>query len=104
MNTLKYKIIKNKIQYKEYCKQLDELVINNSQTKLIREEAELLSFLIKKYDEENNIFKELDPIQLLHSLMEKQGLKAKDLVEMLDISKGMVSDILHYKKGLSKEI
>ncbi|HKC69875.1 MAG TPA: transcriptional regulator [Bacteroidia bacterium] len=104
METLKYKIIKSKTQYKEYCKQLEELVVSTSQTKSIKDEAELLTFLIEKYDEEHNTFEELDPIQLLHSLMEEHGLKAKDLVVILDVSKGMVSDILHYKKGLSKEI
>jgi len=104
METLKYKIIKSKTQYKEYCKQLEELVVSTSQTKSIKDKAELLTFLIEKYDEEHNTFEELDPIQLLHSLMGENGLKAKDLVIILDVSKGMVSDILHYKKGLSKEI
>jgi HTH-type transcriptional regulator/antitoxin HigA len=103
METLKYKIIKSKIQYKEYCKKLEELVMS-SQTKSIKEEVELLTFLIEKYDEEHNTFEELDPIQLIHSLMEDHQLKAKDLVEILGVGKGMISDILHYKKGLSKEI
>lgn len=31
-------------------------------------------------------------------------MKGKDLVDLLDISKGYVSDILNYKKGLSKEV
>jgi HTH-type transcriptional regulator/antitoxin HigA len=82
METLKYKIIKSKIQYKEYCKKLEELVMS-SQTKSIKEEVELLTFLIEKYDEEHNTFEELDPIQLIHSLMEDHQLKAKDLVEIL---------------------
>ena len=31
-------------------------------------------------------------------------MKAKDLVEVLGVSKGLISDILNYKKGMSKEI
>ena len=31
-------------------------------------------------------------------------MKSKDLVNLLEISKGYVSDILHYKKGLSKDV
>jgi HTH-type transcriptional regulator/antitoxin HigA len=31
-------------------------------------------------------------------------MKSKDLVDLLGISKGYVSEILNYKKGLSKEI
>src|ERR1700758_2626327 len=104
METLKYKIIKSKTQYKKYCNKLEELVASASKSKFIKEKVELLTFLIEKYDEEHNTFEELDPIQLLHFLMEDHSLKAKDLVDILGVSKGMVSDILHYKKGLSKEV
>jgi HTH-type transcriptional regulator/antitoxin HigA len=36
--------------------------------------------------------------------MEEQQLKATDLVELLGVSKGYVSEILNYKKGMSKEV
>jgi HTH-type transcriptional regulator / antitoxin HigA len=36
--------------------------------------------------------------------MTDQNMKAKGLVELLNISKGYVSDILNYKKGLSKDL
>lgn len=104
METLKFKIIKSKSQYNDYCKKLEKLVDANSKSKEVKDEIELLTFLIEKYDEENTTFEELDPIQLLHSLMADHNLKAKNLVEILGVSKGMVSDILNYKKGLSKEI
>ena len=64
----------------------------------------MLTLLIEKYDDEHNTFAEVDPIRLLHSFMNDHNLKAKDLVEILDISKGYVSDILNYKKGLSKDV
>jgi len=102
METLKYKVIKSEIQYKEYCKILDELV-NNGDI-FATDEIELLTILIEKWDDEHNTFLELDPIELLHSLMEEHNLKSKDLVKILGVSKGLVSDILNYKKGLSKEI
>ncbi|MEO6831930.1 MAG: helix-turn-helix domain-containing protein, partial [Chitinophagaceae bacterium] len=47
---------------------------------------------------------DIDPIQLLHSFLKDHSLKSKDLVTILGISKGYVSDILHYKKGLSKDV
>ena len=104
METLKFKIIKSKSQYNDYCKKLEKLVDANSKSRKVKDEIELLTFLIEKYDEDHNTFEELDPIQLLHSLMTDHNLKAKNLVEILGVSKGMVSDILNYKKGLSKEI
>jgi HTH-type transcriptional regulator/antitoxin HigA len=101
---LKYKVIKSKTQYKEYANILEELLTAGTKGKESKEEIELLTLLIEKWDEEHNSFKDVDPVTLLHSLMEEKNLKAKDLVEILDVSKGLVSDILNYKKGFSKEI
>jgi HTH-type transcriptional regulator / antitoxin HigA len=100
---LKYKVIKSKTQYKEYCKTLEDLVFNKAKKKQLKDEIDLLTLLIEKYDGDHNSFEDLDPIQLLQTLMNDHNLKAKNLVEILGVSKGMVSDILHYKKGLSKD-
>ena len=104
MVALKYKVVKSKSQYKAYSKVLEELVTADFKSKEMKDEIELLTLLIEKWDEEHNSFDDVDPITLLHSLMEERGLKAKDLVEILGVSKSLVSDILNYKKGLSKEI
>lgn len=104
METLKYKVIRSKMQYDKYCKVLEALLDLGSKKKLVEEEIDLLTLLIEKWDEEHNTFNEADPIRLLHSFMEDHQMKAKDLVNLLGVSKGYVSDILHYKKGLSKEV
>ncbi|MCX6307533.1 MAG: hypothetical protein NTY32_01450 [Bacteroidia bacterium] len=49
-------------------------------------------------------FNELDPVQLLKALLNEHQLKAKDLVEILGITKGTISKILSYQKGFSKEV
>jgi HTH-type transcriptional regulator/antitoxin HigA len=104
MSTLKYKVITSKTQYKEYGNQLEELVFCGFKDRNTKDEIALLTLLIEKWDAEHTSFDEVDPIQLLRSLMEDHNIKAKDLVKILDISKGYVSDILHYNKGLSKEV
>jgi HTH-type transcriptional regulator / antitoxin HigA len=104
MNELKYKVIKTKKQYQEYCKKLEALVENLDSSKSVQEEIDLLTLLIEKYDDEHNSFNEVDPIQFLHSFMRDHELKAIDLANLLNVSKGYVSDILNYKKGLSKEV
>lgn len=101
MDTLKYRIIKNDIQYKKYCCILEELIQNDDKSSV--DEIELLTFLIEKWDEEHNTFNESDPIELIQFLMKDHGLKAKDLVEILELTKGTVSKILNYHKGLSKD-
>ncbi len=70
----------------------------------MKEEIELLTFLIEKWDNEHNSFDDIDPVQLLKSLMNDRNMKPVSLAELLGVSKGLVSDILNYKKGLSKEI
>jgi HTH-type transcriptional regulator / antitoxin HigA len=102
MKTLKYKIIKTEEQYTEYCNVLEHLLTRNNPIDM--DEIEMLTFLIEKWDDEHNSFNELNPVELLHELMREHNLKAKDLVKILNVSKGLVSDILNYKKGLSKEI
>lgn len=104
--TMKYTIIKSKAQYKQYCIQLETLLEKSTKikSKPIQDEIELLTLLIEKWDEEHNTFDEIDPIRLLDALMKDHSIKAKDLCELLGISKGLVSEILHYKKGLSKEV
>ena len=69
----------------------------------MQDEIELLTLLIEKWDNEHNTFNDADPIELLKGLMEEHHLKAKDLVEILDLSKGTISKILNYQKGLSKD-
>ncbi|WP_431216149.1 helix-turn-helix domain-containing protein [Puia sp. P3] len=104
MSELKYKVIKNKTQYKEYTRILKDLVFSNSKVPRIGDEIDLLTLLIEKWDAEHNTFEEVDPIRLLHSFIADHKLKSKDLVEILGISKGYLSEILHYKKGLSKDV
>jgi len=102
MAKLKYTIIKSKKQYNEYCNAQEHLV-GQKPTKEIYQEIELLTLLIEKWDKEHNTFNELDPIQLLMSLMNEHKLKSKDLVKILGVSKSLVSSILNYRRGLSKE-
>lgn len=104
METLKYKVIKSKEQYQDYCTMLESLAMTDNPSQNVHDEAELLTYLIEKWDVENSSFRDADPITLLTALMEERGLKAKNLVEILGVSKGLISDILNYKKGLSKEI
>ena len=100
MNPLKYTIIKNEEQYNEYCHILENLVIQD--TEEIMNEIDLPTLIIERWDSEHNALNELDPIELIKALMEENNIRAKDLVEILSLSKGTVSKILNYQKGLSK--
>ena len=104
MANLKYTIIKSKTQYREYANTLEQLVLSGSKDKNTKDEIDLLTLLIEKWDDEHNTFEDVTPVELIQSLMADHKMKATDLVTLLKISKGYVSDILNYKKGLSKDV
>jgi len=101
MDNLKYKLIREIKQYNEYCNVLEKLVAIGKES--VQDEIDLLTLLIEKWDDEHNTFEDSDPIKILKSLMEEHDLKAKDLIKILNLSKGTISKILNYNKGLSKE-
>jgi HTH-type transcriptional regulator/antitoxin HigA len=104
MPVLLYTVIKTRSKYNKYCDELEKLLDKRSKSKFVNDEIDLLTLLIEDWDNRHNSFEEIDPVELLKSLMEDHQLKAKDLSDLLQVSKGYVSDILHYKKAFSKEI
>lgn len=98
---LRYSIIKTETQYNEYCEMHEKLVFDDFESN--KDEIELLSLLIEKWDDEHYERRNSNPIEILKSLMEDHQLKAKDVAKILSLSKGTVSKILNYQTGLSKE-
>lgn len=103
MAELKYKVIKSKRQYLEYCDVLEKFASKKTKSTKVNDEIELLTALIERWDKDHNTFENTDPISLIKSLLKEHNMTAQDLVKVLKVSKGLVPDILNYKKGLSKE-
>jgi HTH-type transcriptional regulator/antitoxin HigA len=101
METLKYTIIKTEKQYSNYCDILEDLLMKDDSA--YYDEIEMLTLLIENWDNEHNSFSDLNPVELIKSLMDENNLKATDLIKILGLSKGTVSKILNYHKGLSKD-
>ena len=101
-----FTIIRSDDQYRIYCDDLEQLTsaykIKPSQELL--DIIDTIGILLEKYDEQHPQLKKVDPIQLMKSLMEENNINQKKLADTLQISKGHLSDILNYKKGLSKKI
>jgi len=104
METLKYKVITSEKQYDTYCKKLEELVFSRPKTTEIKDEVALLTLLIEKWDADHSIFSDLNPVELLRSLLKDHQMKSADLAKKLEVSPGLISDIINYKKGFSKDI
>ncbi|HTJ11482.1 MAG TPA: hypothetical protein VL547_05640 [Dinghuibacter sp.] len=83
---------------------LENLVMMEKKSKLQQDTIELLTVLIEKWDQKHNTFSDADPVELLVYLIKTNNLKAVDLAKQLDVSKSLISDILHYRRGLSRDI
>lgn len=100
---MNYTIIKSNKQYNAYCKLLMNLDLGKKSVKT-EDEMELLELLIGKWETEHLASKKLDPVQLLNYLIENNNIERGTLISRLGISKSAISQILSYKKGLSKEV
>ncbi|QKG56025.1 helix-turn-helix domain-containing protein [Hymenobacter sp. BRD128] len=103
MQALPYTVIKTASQYQQYCTRLEELA-TAADAATRQDELDLLTLLIETWDRTHATLPEADPIELLRSLMAGQGLLAKDLATLLQVSKGTISDILNRRRGLSKDV
>ncbi len=101
MEKLKYTIIKDEAQHKKYCAILENLLQDKNENS--QDEIELLSLLIEKWENDRYIYTNPDPVTLIKELMTAHNLKANDLANILGLTKGTISKVLNYKKGLSKE-
>jgi HTH-type transcriptional regulator/antitoxin HigA len=104
MQSLPYKIIKSKHQYYAYCNELEELVILKKKNRNQKDAIELLTLLIEKWDEAHSSLADQNPVEILGYLMAENKLKSIELARTLQISPSLVSDILNYRRGLSKKI
>lgn len=104
MEVLKYKRIKSLQQYNEYCNIYEQLFIKNDPS--FSDELELLELLIEDYEKLTGNKKsiELNPVELLNSLIKNANLKTSELAKELEISKQLLSDILNYRRNISKSM
>ena len=99
---MKHTIIKSKKQYFEYCSRMELLGEIKKKSKDITDEIELLQLLIDKYDSEQLKSNPIPPHMLLKALMVEHNMKGVDLAQLLQVSPGLVSDMLNGKKAFSK--
>ena len=102
VSVLKYTVIKNKKQYNAYCDALEILGDKKLKSKSDVDEMELLQLLIDKYDEAHFLSSHIPPHEILRSLANERNMKGTDLADLLNVSPGLISDMLNGKKAISK--
>ena len=101
---LKYTIIKSLSQYTKYCDIHESLIMKDDPE--VNEEIELLELLIEDYDQQiiDAKGKELNPVELLRSLIRDGNLTQSELAKSIQVSKQLISDVLGYRRNISKEL
>ena len=93
------KVLKTENDYNQAIKRLDEIFHAPIDSKE-GDEAELLSILIEKYEDENYPIEAPDPIEAIKFRMEQMGMTKKELAEIIGY-KSRVSEIFSRKRKLT---
>lgn len=96
---MEIKTIKSETDYNEALKRL-EIIFHAPVDSKEGEEAEILSILIEKYEDENFPIDAPDPIEAIKFRMEQMGLNNQDLAEIIGY-KSRVSEIFNRKRKLT---
>jgi len=96
---MEIKLIKSEKDYQQALKRLEEIFDAEEGTKE-GDEAEILTLLIEKYEDEKYPIEPPDPIEAIKFRMEQLGLKQKDLAQILGY-KSRVSELLSRKRKLN---
>lgn len=93
------KVIKSEEDYSQATKRLEEIFHAPADTPE-GDEAEVLSLLIEKYEDEHFPIDAPDPIEAIKFRMEQMGMTRHDLAEIIGY-KSRVSEIFSRKRKLS---
>ena len=93
---MKYKVIKSRDQYAEYCRTLEQLLTKKSD----EEEIELLTLLIESWDREHNSIERVDGVTVLRYLMREHGLRAVEVADIVGVGRTQISYILQNKRTI----
>jgi len=99
------KVIGNEREYKHMLSEVEKLMdkgVHRSpeETALLK----LMVILVQDFEDKHHPIPEAEPYQVLQHLMEEHELRPVDLAQILGLgSRGHASDIVHGRRGISKE-
>ncbi len=96
---MEIKVIKTEKEYNQALKRL-EVIFDAPIDSQEGDEAELLSILIEKYEDEHYSIESPDPIEAIKFRMEQLDMSNQDLAEVIGY-KSRVSEIFNHKRKLT---
>ena len=98
---MEIRIIKTKQQYRRYLEEVDRLVSLDPDPHTAEGgRLELLAKLVEDYEKERFKFRRPDPVEAILFRMEQQGLRQKDIAELVG-GKNRASEVLSRKRPLT---
>ncbi len=95
-------VIHTEAENEHYAKILESLDAKPNSTPAEEELAELLTVLIENFENQHYSLEKASPIESVMALMEANGLKRKDLVDVFG-TPSIVSDVLNGNRNLTTE-
>ncbi len=95
--------IRNETDYDKAMQIVEELMDAEPGTEAF-DLLEVWTTLIEEYEAKHHPIDFPDPIEAIKFRMEQEGLKQKDLVEIIGGSKSRISELLNRKRGLTIEM
>jgi HTH-type transcriptional regulator/antitoxin HigA len=101
---MELRIIKTDEQYRQYLREVEQLATHDPDSES-KEGArlELLAKLVEDYEKDRFPFRQPDPIEAILFRMEQQGLRQKDLADILG-GKNRASEVLARKRPLTLQM
>jgi HTH-type transcriptional regulator/antitoxin HigA len=98
---MEIRIIKTRQQYRRYLEEVDRLVSLDPDPRTAEGgRLELLAKLVEDYEKERFKFRRPDPVEAILFRMEQQGLRQKDIAELVG-GKNRASEVLSRKRPLT---
>ena len=95
--------IRNESDYERALEIVEQLMDAEPETEAF-DLLEVWTTLIEDYEARHHAIDFPDPVEAIKFRMEQEGMKQKDLAEILGGSKSRVSELLNRKRGLTLEM
>ncbi len=100
-NELNVKVVKSDSQYRTYLEEIERLAASDPDPEAPEgARLELLAKLVEDYEKVRYVFHRPDPVEAIQFRMEEQGLRQKDIADLLG-GKNRASEILARKRPLT---
>lgn len=90
-------------QYNHYSEVHEDLATKGYEKH--RDELELIEILIDEYEAREVEFEaDMNPVELLEYILEEEEISKSQLARELDISRQLITDIMMYRRNISKRM